>query len=373
MPRPGGAGFRVVNRHQHGLAALVLRRRREVAVAPLRQADASRADRPLRLPENVEVVEDERLVLDDRPAGRAAAVVAAQLRLRVVLPAGRVERVVAHEVVEAAVPSVRSAARNRRDDARGTAAVFRAHRVDLDLELLHGVHRRRHFHVLHAQAAARIVDAVDIRAGRARAPAADRHVAVRFRAEGAGNQVHQIEDVAVGQRQLLNLLDLNGRAHRAGGRLHLQLLGGDLDDLGQRSDFQSEVIRNFRSHVQAQPVDGRLLEAVGLDGNVVQAGGQGQRIGAVNAALDRIGDAGLGVGDGHPRARDHRARGVADRAVDDAVGALPEHDRGQQENERRNPEQAARRMIVRIHRFTSSQSRFEWECPFVCRVKIQNF
>ena len=123
--------------------------------------------RLLVLAEAFEVAEEERLVLDQRSAERAAVLIAAQRRLRSVgrLEVGlRVQRGVAEEFPGVAVDLVGAAPVGDVHRRAGRASVFRALVVGDDAELADRVGRRLHHLVgeaLVAGAVGVVVDAVD--------------------------------------------------------------------------------------------------------------------------------------------------------------------------------------------------------------------
>ena len=228
-------------------------------------------------------------------------------------------------MVNAPVPVVRAAPRERLDESRRTATVFGTHRVDLDLELLHGVDRRGHLDVLHAQAATRVVDSVDVRARRPCPTAPDRNVAVRFRPGCTRDQIDEIEDVSVGKRQFEDLLGVHGPAYRAGCRLDLQLLRTHLDNLGHRANLQRERLGDLGRDVQAQAADLSCLEPFRRSGNVVLPRRHVRHgVGAVDSSLRGRLDSCLGVDDGDLRSRDHCPGRIGNGTVDRAGRGLGE-------------------------------------------------
>ena len=331
----------IEDRDENGIAAPVLGGCREVSGPPFREPDTADAIHVSRVQEEVKRVGVERLVLHDRSANAGTATVLPELRLRrilvpLVVPADCIKDVVPDVVVQDAVDLVVAASSHGLHDARRAAPVLRSHRVHFNLELLHGLHRRNHLDVLHAQPAARVVDAVDERARRPRATAPDRNVAVPG-AVRARHEVHEVEDVPTRQGQLHHLLVLHRRSHSPGSGLHLHLGSVDLDHFGDRADLQRERLLDLRVRVQAQALHLGPLEPVRFGSDVVLAEHHVRHVvHPVDASLRGRLNAGLGIDDRDHSPGDHGTGRVRHGAIDGSARALAPSDRGQHDQKQRN-------------------------------------
>ena len=91
---------------------------------------------------------------------------------------------------------------------------------------------------------------------------------VEVAADDARLQRRDANRVAAGERQLLDVLGLDGLAHRHVG-LERRRLGGDRDVLGERAGLEREVERLGARGVERDVLAERFLEPLQLGGDVV--------------------------------------------------------------------------------------------------------
>src|SRR5437660_7828408 len=113
---------------------------------------------PLVLPELFVIAEDERLVPLDRPARRAAVLVATEVRPLSVEEVARIERAVSQELEHRAVKLVGPRLEDGGDDAAGRSAVLGGVLAGQDAEFTNGFDAEVH---VQAAARARICEVVD--------------------------------------------------------------------------------------------------------------------------------------------------------------------------------------------------------------------
>ncbi len=313
----------------------------EVALAHLRRGHGREVGLAGPDAQALVVGEEERLVLDDRPAEGGAELVLREVRLRaaglVQEEVVRIEAIVAQELEHAAVEVVRARLDLQVHDAAERLTELGRVGAGLDLELLERVDAREDHDRL--QPGLVVVDAVEhvvVVAGalavgrerRRRAPGERaRAVDVRARAaaQDAGHRARQADEVAAVEGQRLDLL-LDDRGAEIGGcRLQQRRLGLDLDDLGHRPELEREVHAHPLVDADVDVREGDRLEAGQAGGHGV--GARGQRRGRVLA---------LGIGhelslvaravlrQRHRGAGHDGARRVLDRAEDrpaDGLGA----------------------------------------------------
>ena len=208
-------------------------------------------------PQALVVREDERLVLDDRAADRAAELVLREVALRpsraVVEPVVGVEGIVAQELEDAAVELVRPRLDLEADDAAQRLAELGRVGARLELELLESVRAREDDHGLEPGLV--VVDPVEHVVVVARALAvrgeprrrtpgqAARAVDVPSgdAAQDAGHRAGEAHEVAAVEGQGLDLLLDDGGAEIGRRGLQERRLGLDLDDLGHGAELERNV------------------------------------------------------------------------------------------------------------------------------------
>ena len=273
--------------------------------------------------------EEERPVLDDRAAERAAELLAVQA----VVDAGREEVVGVHrriaQVAEAeAAEIVGARAGDGVDDRAGVAPVLGAEGVGLDRELLQGVgigHRvravavvvvvRPAVHDVVGRIGARAVGRDAARAGIGRAGG---HIGAGI-GDHAGNQRHQLRGIAAVERQFLDPLLVDDGLQRARHRVHRRADAADRHRFGQVADAQRDVEADLFAHPDDDVLDLHRLEAGEFHLHGVAADRQTAQ--HVLAGLVRDGRqhrSGCRGGRLHRGARHHRAIAVTDHARESA-------------------------------------------------------
>ena len=326
---PRGAGLRAVRLWIHEQVGSG--RGAEIAACARRRARHVRDRRqPLRLAKAFVAAEEERLVAGDRPAERAAELVALEgwNRLgRIVEVRARVERAVAAELEAGSREAVRSRARDGHDDSPGAAAVFGAVVVDEHLELAHGVDAE---HAAGGAAGRAValgvhVRAVHLEADLVRPGAGDRdlraHAAIdRLRRGGrrgdAELEQRQLGEVAAVERQLANLVLIDERRHRRLPRRDQRGVSRHDDPLRDAADLHLDV-----QHRRLPDREGHILvlgrtEPGKLDGHRVLAWDEG--VGAVSPL--RVGREDAALPGLHFPDRDSRPRQGGLGIVNDTAG-----------------------------------------------------
>ncbi len=291
--------------------------------------------------------EEERLVFHDRSAERRSVLVLAQdLRVCAAVPVAVapreglacVEVVVAHEFVGAAPEVVRPAADRYVDDRAGVAPVLRRVVAGLNLELLDRVHRGDdglRLAILLAHDRRVVVDAIDqeiVLADRlavADEAAAEAGVTERPPVAApnlgcdAGGEQRQRLVVASADRQVFDLLALDGVVERGRFGLQQRRGPGDLHDLDHISHLEREV--------NAEPIAGMnldsrphgLLETFGLYRNLVDPDPERAcDVGAAGIGLPFARDVGVDFADGDRSAGYHGPGRIGDRAGNDTLVRL---------------------------------------------------
>ena len=345
--------MRAARRHQIALievaavAAAIRRRRRKVAqqlgghavrrrpqhvVAQLRRLDLER-ERPLDLVARALVgAEEERLVAEDRAADRGPELVERlRRRDRREVVAG-VQRVAAEVLPDAAAQIVGARARLHVDHRAVAAAELGGEVQGLDLHLLDRL-QRRHDRRLAGVVRVGVHRPVEDVVVAAIAVAVDRdHRRARQlgRIRGAGDEggagahPRQQEDVALRQRQVLDLGAAEGvrqpalarhrDAHGAGRHLDRFLHVGQAErdrDVGGLADREPEAV--LRERPEAGDARPERVDAG-------RQAGEQERAGAIAGGF--AADAGVGVPGGDHRAREDVSRGVDDAPLDGGVGDL---------------------------------------------------
>ncbi len=329
--RVDGPWRQLVAGERHAAGGDVDERRREageIAGTLLRRRHGRRRRDPLLVEEALVVGEHERAIGAERTADRAAGLMLVE-RLDVAREeVAGVERVVAHEVVEAAVVLI--AARTRHDAGRRAAgaAVLGRRALRQDPELGDGVDR--HFqrvaavhavHVLHAVHEVDVllgphaVDGVGLPLPQRAAGGGD---AERQRRD-AGLQQAELREVAAVQRQVLQLAAGDHAAERVGGRVDQLRAAADRDRFLQCRQLEPHRDAHRLAHRDLDRLLEHRRELRRPRGDAVGADGEQRQPEVAVTAGDRLArEAGLEMARGHAGAGDGARRLVGDGTFDGA-------------------------------------------------------
>ena len=236
--------------------------------------------RPLIVAEAFVVAEEHHAVLLERTAHRAAELILLERLDDVREVVLRVERVVAHELVEVAVVLIAPRPRHHARRRAAGASELRRRALREDAELRHRVHRQlQRVAAVHPVDVLRTVHQVDVllrphavdrvRLSLAQAAARRRHAGGQGR--DAGLQQPELREVAAVQRQVEDLAPAHHRAQCVAGGVDELHAPGDGDGLGDGPDRQLHVDARRLVHVHRDLALREGREPRGLDRQAVGA------------------------------------------------------------------------------------------------------
>ncbi len=334
------------------------------------QADARDA---LVIAQPLVVAEPERAVLDERAADRRAELVALPLRFRraerVREEVGRIQPVVAQELVDAPPHHVGAGLDRGVDDRAGAAPVLGRIRVRLNLEFLQRFDRR--LHELDVLAAKRIrvgdvVDAVEQEDVVEGAVAVDVQHPLEVDAgqprragQHAGRQQGELVVVAAIQRQLDDLLLVDHQAARGGVGVEERRGADHFDRLAERAGLERDVDPRDLRDLQGDAGPDDFREPGAFGGHGILTGpkaGDDIEAGVVGFGLDADVRPDVGHGDRGPGHQ--RTGGIADGAVHRRGFLLGEH--GERERADRNQEHQERKPQTCSHGLPPKHAASSW-------------
>ncbi len=223
-------------------------------------------------------------VLDDGPAERDSVLVALQTVVGGGKKVPRVDLVVANVFVERAVESVGAGPGHHVDDPAAAPAKLGRIVVGLETELLDRIRVGRD--IRHFGVGIFVEPAIQHeRGGVATAAAGGDQLGPHFRPRGTlveraaahqrtRRQLHQLQDIAAVEWQIVNLLLVDDSAEGGGARVDRGSLGAYADGLGNRADFQRDFDGSVLVHFQNQLRDALRLESRLADGDGIWASRQ---------------------------------------------------------------------------------------------------
>ena len=272
--------------------------------------------------DDLDVREEERRPFADRTAERAAELVLAQPRFRVVVgqqAVAGVQRRVAEVLVGAALQVARARSHDDVDLAAGAAAVGGVVGVLEERDLLDGVEARVHHEPVEEEIV--VVDAVEqeVVGGFAGAGDVEADVALRRqprarrRRRDARHLLRELERVALEDRQRGDRLAIDHLADGAVARHQRRAIGGDVDALVDGAGLEHDAERALDRRLQAHVANELGLEADAGGGHEIRAGGQQRHDqGALGVGRATPADAAVAAGEHHGDVRHHRVRGITD-------------------------------------------------------------